>query len=111
MKSLYLLLFVVGLIWIVLGQIVTFATPRDEGLAIQLNREPANWEVRITEDSFFLKKSEEKTYNEELRAFILKNRYASEDKRQIIDVAVGIGCIFCAIGWLRERNHEKKKGA
>ena len=111
MKTVYLLLLVVGLLWIGLGLVVTFATSPEENLAIKLSREPRNWELRITQESYFLKKDEESEYNTLLKAFVEKNQRISQIRRHEGDIAVGIACVFCIAGWIRERKYENRKGA
>ncbi len=111
MKITYILILVVGLLWIGLGQVVTFATSREEGLAVRLNREPQNWDLRIVRESYFLKKAEEAQYTELLRKFIEKNHRISEIRRHEGDIAVGIACVFCLMGWIREKKYEKRKSA
>ena len=111
MKSAYILLFGIGLLWIGLGFVVTFATPPEENLAIKLSREPENWELRVVTESYFLKKPEETEYNELLKTFIDKNHRISEVRRHHGDMAVSIACVFCLVGWIRETKYEKRKGA
>ncbi|HWL52356.1 MAG TPA: hypothetical protein VNQ90_07970 [Chthoniobacteraceae bacterium] len=107
MKAIYLFGLFLGLLWITLSMVITYAIPPEEGLARRLHEAPEKWELRVIEESHTLRKSEEAKYNDLLRRYIARYHRASQDRRSEGRVTALVVCVFCVIGWFRERKERR----
>ena len=109
MKTLYRVAFIVSVIWLVLGTVITFATPMDESVARRLSRNPQAWELKITDQNTDeIYPTDEKVLKDMLLRFIEKNPSPSNQKREHADTLVLLVTLLALVGWLRERYIEKK---
>ncbi len=108
MKTLYRLLFFISVFWLVLGVVITFATPYEEFVARELREKPQAWELKVTSSDFDLRENDEKVLKDMLISFLQKNPKPSKRNRDFSDSLVALVALFAFIGWMRERYLQKK---
>jgi len=107
MKITYQSLALIGLLFVLIGSFISYATPKDVVVARQLERNPDSWNLMLQDSARRL--GDTNIQKEMLIRYINRACNPENNKRRMIEVSVLVGTIFALIGWIRERQYETKK--